>query len=502
MEFLNLKQPHGANKYPQYTAVYSEYTAVYSRVYGRGLRYWSLEYTAVYPKSPKWGSFKHNIDHHNWQTRGIPQPTYACIVHYTFVPTCTCHIPLSPKTPFFTRILPGIPGMPGYAHHIESLEEEQNAYLAEFAEIQRARQTWGQNTGTRVEMNCFDVLEPPSLWFREHTAVVCLWRSIQHNAFMHSYWMSWVSSKRKWSWTDVKDEDVLHFLSSLPTVALHTCAQRHYALGMSIEAWETTHRTFGVSQIWNGDVWSGIHQVGGLEAGEVHPWIPAPEVPDLFSTPASQAACILPSVQLHTTHTTLEHGTADAALHRLLQGRTVTSDVLIFTQDDTAAHELATLLCFTDSIKKVASNVKIHTAFQFVPRTLIGSAYGSWWFVSASYQPFLPHALNMMWGPLLRKYGAHIHTPGWTDRQHVYDTIPSQKRFFDEAWATECQVRGEDLRAKWNAKLRRVNTQFKWEHIPESLNRVNQALEFATEATPRKIAALRRTKAPITRPGT
>ena len=115
---FNLKQPPGANKYPKYTAVYSKYTAVYSRVYGRILRYWSLEYTAVYPKSPKWGIFKHNIDHHNWQTRGIPQPTYACIVHYTFVPTCTCHIPLSPKTPFFTRIPPGIPGMPGYAHHI------------------------------------------------------------------------------------------------------------------------------------------------------------------------------------------------------------------------------------------------------------------------------------------------------------------------------------------------------------------------------------------------
>ena len=61
MEFFNLKQPPGANKYPQYTAVYSKYTAVYSRVYGRILRYWSLEYTAVYPKSPKWGIFKHNI---------------------------------------------------------------------------------------------------------------------------------------------------------------------------------------------------------------------------------------------------------------------------------------------------------------------------------------------------------------------------------------------------------------------------------------------------------
>ena len=119
MEFFNLKQPPGANKYPQYTTVYSKYTAVYSRVYGRILRYWSLEHTAVYPKSPKWGIFKHNIDHHNWQTRGIPQPTYACIVHYTFVPTCTCHIPLSPKTPFFTRILPGIPGMPRYAHHMD-----------------------------------------------------------------------------------------------------------------------------------------------------------------------------------------------------------------------------------------------------------------------------------------------------------------------------------------------------------------------------------------------
>ena len=94
-----------------------------------GMRYWSLEYTAVYPKSPKWGSFKHNIDHHNWQTRGIPQPTYACIVHYTFVPTCTCHIPLSPKTPFFTRILPGIPGMPGYAHHIAAQKEAHSVVM-------------------------------------------------------------------------------------------------------------------------------------------------------------------------------------------------------------------------------------------------------------------------------------------------------------------------------------------------------------------------------------
>ena len=119
MEFFHLKQPRGANKYSHYTAVCleSEYTALYSRVYGRILRYWSLEYTAVYPKSPKWGSFKHNTDHHNRQTRGIPQLTYACIVHCTLVATCTCHIPLSPKTPFFTRILPGIPGMLGYAHH-------------------------------------------------------------------------------------------------------------------------------------------------------------------------------------------------------------------------------------------------------------------------------------------------------------------------------------------------------------------------------------------------
>ena len=29
MEFFNLKQPRGANKYPQYKAVYSKYTAVY-----------------------------------------------------------------------------------------------------------------------------------------------------------------------------------------------------------------------------------------------------------------------------------------------------------------------------------------------------------------------------------------------------------------------------------------------------------------------------------------
>ena len=136
MEFFNWKEPRGANKYPQYTVVYSEYTDVYSRVYGRILRYWSLEYTAVYPKSPEWGIFEHNIDHHNWQTRGIPQPTYACIVHYTFVPTCTCHIPLSPKTPFFTRILPGKPGMPGDAHHKGRSECNTIRALGEWASTQ------------------------------------------------------------------------------------------------------------------------------------------------------------------------------------------------------------------------------------------------------------------------------------------------------------------------------------------------------------------------------
>ena len=98
MEFFNLKQPRGANKYPQYTAVYSKYTAVYSRVYGRILRYWSLEYTAVYPKSPKWGIFKHNIDHHNWPTRGIPQPTYACM-HCALLIYIRTHLYM-PHTPF------------------------------------------------------------------------------------------------------------------------------------------------------------------------------------------------------------------------------------------------------------------------------------------------------------------------------------------------------------------------------------------------------------------
>ena len=101
MKFFKFKQPHGANKYSQCTALYSKYTPAYSGVYGRILRYWSLEYTAVYPKSPKWGSFKHNIDHHTWKTRGIPQLTYALIVHCTLVATCTCHIPLSSETPSF-----------------------------------------------------------------------------------------------------------------------------------------------------------------------------------------------------------------------------------------------------------------------------------------------------------------------------------------------------------------------------------------------------------------
>ena len=103
---------------PRYTAVYSKYTAVYSGVYGRILRYWSLKYTAVYPKSPKWDIFKHNIDHHNRQTRGISQPTYACIVHCTFVAPCTCHIPLSPKTPLFHPHTARYSWYARYVHHM------------------------------------------------------------------------------------------------------------------------------------------------------------------------------------------------------------------------------------------------------------------------------------------------------------------------------------------------------------------------------------------------
>ena len=302
-----------------------------------------------------------------------------------------------------------------------------------------------------------------------------------------------MSSQRNQSWTDIRDDDVLQFLNSVPSVAIHMCSQRRYALGASMEAWETTRRTFGLSQMWNGDVWSGLHQVREIGAGDKHPWILTPSVASLFDEHASPSVCILPSVQLHTTHTTLEHDPAEAVLHKLLQGQATNNDVLIFTQEETPAHELATLLCFTDRIYQVASHVKIHRAFQFVPKTMLGSKCGSWWFIPVSYQPFLPHALNMTWGPLLRKYGAHVHTPGCTDRQHVYDTVAGQKSYFDEIWLRECQVRGEDLRAKWNTKMRRVNTQFQWEHVPQSLDRVNQVFEFATEATPGKIAALRRT---------
>ena len=46
MDFFKLKQRHGANTHPhysavysKYTAVYSKYTAVYSGVYGCILRY-------------------------------------------------------------------------------------------------------------------------------------------------------------------------------------------------------------------------------------------------------------------------------------------------------------------------------------------------------------------------------------------------------------------------------------------------------------------------------
>ena len=100
MQFFNLKQPHVANEYPQYEAVYSKWTAVYSRVYGRILRYWSLQYTAVYPKSPKWGIFNTTLIITIGKLEVFPNPSMhaLCIIHS--YPPVHATYPFLPKPPF------------------------------------------------------------------------------------------------------------------------------------------------------------------------------------------------------------------------------------------------------------------------------------------------------------------------------------------------------------------------------------------------------------------
>ena len=55
--------------------------------------------------------------------------------------------------------------------------------------------------------------------------------------------------------------------------------------------------------------------------------------------------------------------------------------------------------------------------------------------------------MNMVWGPLLRKHGGHLHTPSLHLEQHVYDSMHHQKVYFDSIWEREVAVRREALRA-------------------------------------------------------
>ena len=84
----------------------------------------------------------------------------------------------------------------------------------------------------------------------------------------------------------------------------------------------------------------------------------------------------------------------------------------------------------------------------------------------------------------------------------MYDSMHHQKVYFDSIWEREVEVRREALRARWDAKLRRVKTNFQWGDVPRSLDTVNAALQFATQPTPHKISALRRTRASVHTPGT
>ena len=211
---------------------------------------------------------------------------------------------------------------------------------------------------------------------------------------------------------------------------------------------------------------------------------------------------MLPTIRWGTNHPTLAHDTIENVLCYMLHGQNPTSDILFFTQQGTPAERLAELLYVTEHVHRVATDVKIPRAFQFVPKNMLGSDKGTWWYTCLRPNPYLPHRMNMIWGPLLRQHRGALHTPSLSNEQHVYDRMHHQKIYFDLVWEKEVPSRRDALRQRWNAKLRRVNTHFQWEAVPGSIDMVNEALQFATQSTPRKNAAPRRTWANVTAPGT
>ena len=385
---------------------------------------------------------------------------------------------------------------------LRMLEEEQHIFVTEFAAEKKLTAMVQGTNDVGGSPGTFLSLEPPALWFQTRMDVVCLWRSLQHNTFFAFCWESWARCKAKYMWTGVSDRDVLNFLNALMAMALQALSNRKYARGMSTESWETVRKTFKVISLWNGDFWSGLTDVCYADLDMCHAWIPAPQRSALCDGQRNPAVCILPTVRWDDPTPTLSHDTIEKVLRCVLHGQEFTTDALLFTQKGTDAERLAELLSVSGGLHRVASGVKIPQAFQFIPKTVRGANTATWWYTCQRYDPYLPHRMNMVWGPLLRKHGGHLHTPSLHLEQHVYDSMHHQKVYFNSIRERETAARREALRARWDMKLRRVKTNFQWGDVPRSLDTVNAALQFATQPTPRKISALRRTRASVHGPGT
>ena len=162
---------------------------------------------------------------------------------------------------------------------LRNLEQEQEMFLNEFAEVRRMESDFRRNTSAGGAPNHFACVEPPALWFSTQPALVCPWRSMQHDAFFAPCWDEWAPAKHRVMCTDVLSTDVLCFLNDLVGMALQTLSGSNYALGVSTEGWSTLKKTFRVKSLRNRDVWSGVTESSYADADMQHAWIPSPQLP-------------------------------------------------------------------------------------------------------------------------------------------------------------------------------------------------------------------------------
>ena len=103
---------------------------------------------------------------------------------------------------------------------LQILNKEQHTFIMEFAAEKKLSAMVRGTNDVGGSPGTFLSIEPPALWFKTRMAVVCLWRSLQHNTFFASCWESWARTNGKHMWTDVNDGDVLCFLDTLMAMAL------------------------------------------------------------------------------------------------------------------------------------------------------------------------------------------------------------------------------------------------------------------------------------------